>query len=210
MSTTHQNSSGAFQVMEDSAHASAQHPVSIIADDSKPRPGMKELIEKNPQLKVIDGRMQAMFQKFRQDLEPLLASAREDPELMEDKKKQLEDCFAGLHKINDFVGARGNKPLPPWSEAKKTLGIVGMSERDKRELEHLRELEDAEHIDYTRELLGGLGRTSGVRAPQTYTASSDRHRPTGKYCVPRIFFCTLPVAPFGSSPAITRRTVGIL
>ncbi|KAK5699432.1 hypothetical protein LTR17_023242 [Elasticomyces elasticus] len=116
-------------------------------------PNIKELIEKNPELKAIDERMQAMLQKFRQDLEPFLASASEDPELLEDTK-EIENCFAGLHKITDFVGARGDKPLPPWSEAKTTLGIVGMSERDKRELKELQELDDTEHKDYTRELLG--------------------------------------------------------
>ncbi|KAK3637654.1 hypothetical protein LTR56_013486 [Elasticomyces elasticus] len=129
--------------------------VSSMTDKTGSNPGIQEPIEKNPELKAIDERMQAMFQMFRQDLEPLIASAGEDPELMEDTKKQLEDCFAGLHKINDFVGARGNKPLPAWSEAKKTLGIVWMSESEKKELKQLRESDDARHEDYTRELLGG-------------------------------------------------------
>ncbi|KAK5693169.1 hypothetical protein LTR97_010645 [Elasticomyces elasticus] len=139
--------------MADSAHASAQLPLNTIADDSKLSSDLAELIEKNPELKAVDERMQAMLQKFRQDLEPLLTSASGDPELMVDTRKQLEYCFAGLHKINDFVGARSNKPLPPWSEAKKTLGIVGMSESDKKELKKLQESDDARHEDYTRELL---------------------------------------------------------
>ncbi|KAK4948825.1 hypothetical protein LTR10_012198 [Elasticomyces elasticus] len=92
--------------MADSAHASAQHPLNTIADDSKLSSDLAELIEKNPQRKAIDERMQAMFQKFRKDLELFNASASDDPELMEDTKKQIENCFAGLHKIHDFVGAR--------------------------------------------------------------------------------------------------------
>ncbi|KAK5727763.1 hypothetical protein LTR17_012525 [Elasticomyces elasticus] len=111
--------------------------VSSMTAGTSSNPDIEELIENNPELKAVDERMQALFQKFRQDLEPL-----------------IENCFAQLHKITDFVGARRGETLPPWSEAKKAMGIFGMSESDKKELKELQDLEDAEHKNYTRELLG--------------------------------------------------------
>ncbi|KAK3635203.1 hypothetical protein LTR56_014812 [Elasticomyces elasticus] len=125
-----------------------------MTDEMMPNPDIRELIEKNTQLKVIDERMQAMFQKFRKDQEPLIASESDDPELMEGTQKQIENCFAELHKITDFVGARRGEPLPPWIEAKKALDIVGMSEIDNKELKKLQESDDARHEDHKRELLG--------------------------------------------------------